>query len=110
MRRLRHEQEAAEVDGELQIDLLGRELFQPAADADARRVDEHVKPPMSLVVLAHEPLAIFVVRDVSGDGERAESPRRPRRPCPAGATRASERTRRRRVRERSRDRYLKSRR
>ena len=51
-RRLRDQNEAAEVDRELPVDVLQLGILDPARDADPGRVDEQVETPGSLDVLA----------------------------------------------------------
>jgi hypothetical protein len=70
-RRPRDEHEAADVHVELKVDVLRAQRLDVAADADARRVDEHVEPVVPLHVLCHEPFTVVLLGDVCRDGERA---------------------------------------
>src|SRR5258705_13741960 len=47
--------------------MLRLQLLDPACDADAGRVDEHVDTAESLAVLCDEPLAILCLPDVGSD-------------------------------------------
>ena len=84
-RGLRDEEEPAQVDGELEIVVLRRQVLDPPADPDPGRVDEHVEAP--------EPVAVL------GDDTRRIPPPRRRRPrsppLPSSAAAASMRSGRR---------------
>ena len=71
-RLTRDEDEAAEVDPELKVDVLRLQVLDPSADADAGGVDEHVETAVALAVLGHEPHAILLVAHIGGDAVRAE--------------------------------------
>ena len=62
------EDRRAQVDAELQVDLLGRQLADRRADADAGVVDQHVEAPEALAVGAHDLLHDRLVGQVAADG------------------------------------------
>ena len=71
-RGLRDEEESAQVDADLEVEVLGREVLDVAGDADPGRVDEDVEPAEPLAVRRDEPRAVLFARDVGGDRLRAE--------------------------------------
>ena len=71
-RLARDEQQPAEVDAELQVDVLRLQRLDLAADADARRVDEHVQAAEPLCVLGDDADAVLLLAHVGGDRLRAE--------------------------------------
>ena len=75
-RRLRHEQEAAEIDRELAVDVLELSVLDPPGDADPRRVDEHVQAALARDVLLDDAGAVVRVGDVGCDRVCAELGRR----------------------------------
>jgi hypothetical protein len=70
--RPRDEEEAAEVDADLEVEMLRREILDVAGDADPGRVDEDVQPAEALAVRRDEPGAVVLVPDVGGDRLRSE--------------------------------------
>src|SRR5258708_10102708 len=64
------EEDRAEVDRELHVDVLGLNLRDRPADADAGVVDEHVEPAVALAVGVDDRLDLALVRDV--DGQRLD--------------------------------------
>ena len=71
-RRLRHEEEAAQVDGELEIVVLRRQVLDAPSDPDARRVDEHIEAPEPVAMLGDDPLALLRLGDVGRNRRGAE--------------------------------------
>ena len=87
-RLARDEERAAEVDGLLEVELLRLHVADPAGDAHAGRVDEHVEPAVGLEVRRDEPRAVVLAADVDRDGGRARArPRPPRAARPSGRER-----------------------
>ena len=109
-RRLRDEEEAAQVDAELQVELLRGQILDEAADADPGGVDENVEAAEALSMLGDGARAIVRIADVRGDGERAELGRCRLDLLRACAMRASARSPRRAACARSRARCPTSRR
>ena len=54
--------EAAEVDAQLEVDVLDGQRLDVAADADAGGVDEDVEAAVPLDMCRHEPVAVLLVR------------------------------------------------
>ena len=71
-RRLRHEEEPAQVHTELQVEMLDGQVLDAPADADPGRVDEQSSRPKRSRCFGDEPRAIVRVTDVGRDGDRAE--------------------------------------
>jgi hypothetical protein len=71
-RRLRHEEEPAQVDVELEVEALQRQVLDRAADPDAGGVDEHVEVPEPVAVLGNDPRAVLRLRHVRRDRCGAE--------------------------------------
>ena len=72
-RLARHEQQSAQVDPELQVDVLRRRATRrvPPIPMPAR-VDEHVEAAEALAVLGDDAHAVVLAGDVGGHAERAE--------------------------------------
>src|SRR5581483_8967896 len=68
-RGLRDEKEAAQIDADLQVEVLPGQILDGAGDSDAGRVHEHVEPAVSLEVLGDGACALA---GVGRDRRRAE--------------------------------------
>src|SRR5207247_7758715 len=75
-RRLRHEEEPTQVDGELEVVVLRLEVFDPPADSDAGRVDEHVEATEAVAMLGYGARALVRLGDVGRDRHGPELGRR----------------------------------
>jgi hypothetical protein len=71
-RLARDQQEATQVDPQLQVDVLGLKALGGARDADAGGVHEHVQPAEALAVLADDANRVSLVTDVRRHRVRAE--------------------------------------
>ena len=71
-RGLGDEHEPAQVDRQLPVDVLHLGVLEPARDADAGRVDEHVETALALDVLRDHAGAVLRLGDVRDGRVRAE--------------------------------------
>ncbi len=86
------EQQPAQIDAELQVDVLRLQRLDRAGDPDSGRVDEHVEAAVALRVLRDDPDAVVLLAHVGGHGVRARALPPPLRSSPAFARRASGRS------------------
>ena len=67
-----HQERSAQVDVQLQVDVLRRELVDGTGDPHAGGVHEHVEPAVLGAMLLDQATAVICVRNVGRDGMGAE--------------------------------------